>query len=266
VRQIGNQNELPDIASFPVFDTRDAGGYNKSSSSIDVNIQATKFQVCNESKNILFVRRFLLTTFPRVLVQWVFMMSIQNTQILRFYNRTDEIGLVTKGSSEEIKETSASSKVLSANDVMNTKLFFHQPPLNNRNEDNISFQSRNSEPVHGTFFTKSQTHQLLKFPNDIVNPNNRLQISEEELATVTPDISLSSEEVGEFFTKGISSKNDSSIGSLLRDEIHTMNLTLSIVRQSTWGDENIVFSPLSIANVLALLRLGSSGRTLKVFI
>jgi serpin B len=47
------------------------------------------------------------------------------------------------------------------------------------------------------------------------------------------------------------------------DTIETIGLTFDIMRVSDWQDENVVFSPLSISNVLAILLLGAEGITYK---
>lgn len=45
------------------------------------------------------------------------------------------------------------------------------------------------------------------------------------------------------------------------DAIDTTLLTFDIIKLSNWDDENVIVSPLSIVNTLALLYLGSKGKT-----
>ena len=53
-------------------------------------------------------------------------------------------------------------------------------------------------------------------------------------------------------------------GVIDNDGVDTLSLTLDMIKLNEWQDENFIFSPFSISNVLALLLLGSNGATYDV--
>lgn len=148
-------------------------------------------------------------------------------------------------------------------------------PSKQESSDPIQFRDSKSQPTtsppspSNVFFTKTQTkdHVAIHYPNVPSNPNNRLQLDPEDAATLafviaTTPIPQSEEPQPNkfnFFADIGSEKKYSNRTS--NDLIKSMEITLDIVKHSIWDDQNVIFSPLSVINVLALLLLGSEGRT-----
>jgi hypothetical protein len=126
------------------------------------------------------------------------------------------------------------------------------------------------------FFTKAQTrdHVAIHYPNVPTNPNNRLQLEPEDAATLPSVIATTTPKTKgpyddfNFFDAAEDRKKFSYRPNQTGNQeiIRSMDVTLDIVRHSFWDDQNIIFSPMSVCNILALLMLGAEGKTYDVSI
>lgn len=131
-----------------------------------------------------------------------------------------------------------------------------------------------SEPNFNDFMAmpSPQDKQVINFPKDKTNPCNRLQINpddEEQTEIKRESGSQESLEIGNRQNFPGSSSDKQQIDEFaevdaIRDAVPTVDLTMKIIEQSRWNEENVIFSPLSIVNVLSMLLLGSGGETFKV--
>lgn len=142
---------------------------------------------------------------------------------------------------------------------------------NRNNDGSVPEQNFND------FMTMSspEDKQVINFPKDKTNPCNRLQLNpddEEQTERRRESGSGESLEIGNRQNFPGSSSNsqqqqqidESAELDAIKDAVPTVDLTMKIIQQSRWNDENVIFSPLSIANVLSMLLLGAGGETFKV--
>lgn len=150
--------------------------------------------------------------------------------------------------------------------------------LGERNGINAKYPPKSTR---AKYFMTTQQKQIINFPKDRTNPCNRLQIHPEDDSeasknatgsTSQEEASMEGEsesfEIGNregFVGQSVSPSSQEWHGTDdlvdIKDIVPTFELAMNILRLGNWTEENVVFSPLSIANVLSMLLLGADGET-----